>query len=70
MCGILGLFSNNKYENIQNKILQMSKLLRHRGPDWNGLYISEDSNIALAHERLSIVDIKTGELKDEPAQEN
>ena len=36
----------------------MSKLLRHRGPDWSGIYSSE--NAIMAHERLAIVDPKSG----------
>ena len=39
-------------------ILEMSKKLRHRGPDWNGIY--SDDNVILAHERLAIVDPKSG----------
>tara|TARA_B100000575_G_scaffold154027_1_gene122844 strand:+ start:9507 stop:11243 length:1737 start_codon:yes stop_codon:yes gene_type:complete len=57
MCGILALLSNNNIENdveLKNKILQMSKLLRHRGPDWNGIYQSQYG--IFAHERLSIID--------------
>lgn len=63
MCGILGLFSNDKSEDndeLKQKILNLSKILRHRGPDWNGLWESNHKKIVLAHERLSIVDINTG----------
>jgi len=60
MCGILGLYSNVSHKNLKTKINNLSKILRHRGPDWNGMYISPDNKIALAHERLSIVDVNTG----------
>jgi asparagine synthase (glutamine-hydrolysing) len=63
MCGILGLYSNDKSEdneNLKQKTLHLSKILRHRGPDWNGLWQSDEKKIILAHERLSIVDINTG----------
>ena len=36
----------------------MSKKVRHRGPDWSGIY--SDSNAILAHERLAIVDPISG----------
>ena len=36
----------------------MSKKLRHRGPDWSGIF--SDENVVLAHERLAIVDPKSG----------
>jgi len=36
----------------------MSKKIRHRGPDWSGIY--SDDNIVLAHERLAIVDPQSG----------
>ena len=65
MCGILGYLLTNAESCIEpsifkNRLLNSSKLLRHRGPDWNGIYISDDCKVGLAHERLSIVDINTG----------
>jgi asparagine synthase (glutamine-hydrolysing) len=36
----------------------MSKRLRHRGPDWSGIYSTE--NAIMGHERLSIVDPASG----------
>ncbi len=59
MCGIVGAFDIKKNtEPFRNQILQMSKTLRHRGPDWSGIY-SGDKAI-LAHERLAIVDPLSG----------
>ena len=44
-------------ENIK-ELLEMSKKLRHRGPDWSGLYDCEKA--ILSHERLAIVDPTSG----------
>ncbi|CDL12645.1 Asparagine synthetase [glutamine-hydrolyzing] [Klebsiella pneumoniae IS43] len=40
------------------KALELSRLMRHRGPDWSGVYASDKA--ILAHERLSIVDVNAG----------
>ena len=60
MCGIVAIYNNqSKFDrDIRAKSLSMSKKVRHRGPDWSGIYTSE--NAVLTHERLSIVDIKSG----------
>ncbi len=59
MCGIVCTFNLKKpAETLRSQMLNMSKTVRHRGPDWSGLYVSE--NAILAHERLAIVDPKSG----------
>ena len=59
MCGIVcALNINQDSSKLRNHVLEMSKKLRHRGPDWNGIYC--DDNVILAHERLAIVDPKSG----------
>ena len=59
MCGIVcALNINQDSSKMRNHVLEMSKKLRHRGPDWNGIYC--DDNVILAHERLAIVDPKSG----------
>ncbi len=59
MCGIVGVFDLKvKAEGLRKQVLQMSKKLRHRGPDWSGIYCGEKAIIA--HERLSIVDPWSG----------
>jgi asparagine synthase (glutamine-hydrolysing) len=59
MCGIVGVFDlKSKTDQIRPKVLEMSKKLRHRGPDWSGIYCGEKA--ILAHERLSIVDPQSG----------
>lgn len=59
MCGIVGAFRiANKKPELRQQLLEMSKKLRHRGPDWSGIY--EGEKVILAHERLAIVDPKSG----------
>jgi asparagine synthase (glutamine-hydrolysing) len=59
MCGIVGVFDlKTKAQDLRSQLLEMSKKLRHRGPDWSGIYCSD--NALIAHERLSIVDPKSG----------
>jgi asparagine synthase (glutamine-hydrolysing) len=59
MCGIVCAF-DLKYpaQALRPSVLKMSKRIRHRGPDWSGIF-SNDKAI-LAHERLSIVDPESG----------
>lgn len=59
MCGIVCVFGKNKnIKDLRSGILEMSKKVRHRGPDWSGIYC--DDNVIFAHERLAIVDPKSG----------
>ena len=61
MCGITALLGNSNTLNLKEKrkyFLELSKKIRHRGPDWNGIYI--DNKVAIAHERLSIVGVDNG----------
>ncbi len=59
MCGIVGAFDiKQNTEPFRNQILKMAKALRHRGPDWSGIYSGEKA--ILAHERLAIVDPLSG----------
>jgi asparagine synthase (glutamine-hydrolysing) len=59
MCGIVGVFDlKTDSQKLRPQVLKMSKRLRHRGPDWSGIYCGEKA--LLAHERLSIVDVKSG----------
>ncbi len=56
MCGIAGQISFNKKVN-QNHVQHMIDALRHRGPDGEGIYINESNSAALAHRRLSFLDL-------------
>ena len=67
MCGFVGAFDLNSgskpideglREELRSQVLEMSKKIRHRGPDWSGVYTGE--NAILSHERLSIVDPLSG----------
>lgn len=67
MCGFIGLFDLNSgsapiaeglKEELRAQVLEMSKRIRHRGPDWSGVYTGD--NAILSHERLSIVDPLSG----------
>ena len=59
MCGIVCVFdTKQKNEVIRPQILEMSKKIRHRGPDWSGIYQHE--NVMFSHERLAIVDPTSG----------
>ncbi len=59
MCGIIGVFGlKGDSQNLRIQVLNMSKQIRHRGPDWSGIYSSE--KVIFAHERLAIVDPQSG----------
>ena len=59
MCGIVGIFDIKEQSNeLRKKALRMSQKIRHRGPDWSGIYCG--SHAILCHERLSIVDPQSG----------
>ncbi len=60
MCGIFCLFGLEKSSSpaARDLALKQARLLRHRGPDWSGLW--ESDRAVMAHERLAIVDILHG----------
>ena len=59
MCGIVCAFNvKGNNEVIRSNVLKMAQKVRHRGPDWSGIYSSK--NAILAHERLAIVDPTSG----------
>jgi len=59
MCGIVGVFDLKvNYAGLKTTVLKMSKKVRHRGPDWSGIFCCEKA--IMAHERLSIVDPQSG----------
>jgi asparagine synthase (glutamine-hydrolysing) len=59
MCGIAGIISN-KYDSeyLNDVVVKMGQAIKHRGPDATGVY--KDQNIALIHQRLSIIDVSEG----------
>lgn len=55
MCGIVGILNiKQQTPDLRKKALCMSQKIRHRGPDWSGIYTGQTA--ILCHERLSIVD--------------
>ena len=63
MCGFVGAFDLKTQdqpvdqvlkEALRAQVLEMSRKIRHRGPDWSGVYTGD--NAILSHERLAIVD--------------
>ncbi len=59
MCSIFGVLQiRQDLKSVRKMALRQSRLLRHRGPDWSGIYAA--GNAVLAHERLAIVDVNTG----------
>jgi asparagine synthase (glutamine-hydrolysing) len=59
MCGIIGVFEvKNNSQGLRQQVLDMSKKIRHRGPDWSGIFC--DETVLLSHERLAIVDPQSG----------
>ena len=60
MCGIAAIFNipADSLHPMRDKALEMAKKIRHRGPDWSGIYCGKSA--ILAHERLSIVDPESG----------
>ena len=59
MCGIVGILNvKSQTQKLRTKALRMSQKIRHRGPDWSGIY--SGGSAILAHERLSIVDPESG----------
>lgn len=60
MCGIVSIFNiRQQSSELRQKALKMSQKIRHRGPDWSGIYCGKSA--ILAHERLSIVDPESGQ---------
>ena len=60
MCGIVCAFElKESVERLRPQVLKMSKKIRHRGPDWSGIFNNDKA--IMAHERLAIVDPISGE---------
>lgn len=59
MCSIFGVLDlKTDPVELRKQALECSRLMRHRGLDWSGVYAGDKA--ILAHERLSIVDVNTG----------
>src|SRR5690554_7911404 len=59
MCSILGILDiTSDPAALRSQALDQSRLMRHRGPDWSGVY--SDEHAILVHERLAIVGVDSG----------
>lgn len=59
MCGIVCAFDlKQESDDLRPQILEMSKRIRHRGPDWSGIFSNDKA--LMGHERLAIVDPTSG----------
>ncbi|HEY9111203.1 MAG TPA: asparagine synthase B, partial [Rhodanobacteraceae bacterium] len=61
MCSIFGMFDlqpGDDLAGLRRRALELSQRLRHRGPDWSGVFA--DDKVILVHERLAIVDPASG----------
>lgn len=59
MCGIAGLYhlQKGKIPHLESRLKMMNQLLRHRGPDGEGIWVNTVSSLGLGHQRLSIIDL-------------
>src|SRR5262245_32273640 len=61
MCGIAGIVGETHgASSLKPALARMQELLRHRGPDGSGEWVSEDGRVGFVHLRLSIIDLSTG----------
>jgi asparagine synthase (glutamine-hydrolysing) len=60
MCGIVAVLSPDRGVD-RDAIQRATHALDHRGPDGQGLWVSEDGRVGLGHARLSIIDLETGQ---------
>lgn len=57
MCGVSGIITKNKSLDMSEDLKEMTRLLRHRGPDHTGFFVSKEAGVYLGFNRLSIVDL-------------
>ncbi len=57
MCGFVGFFPCAPGQDSERILLGMASALKHRGPDSDGSWIDAEDKVALAHRRLSVVDL-------------
>lgn len=60
MCGIAGIWSNQRSDSAALDLKRMTDAIVHRGPDGSGHWVSEDGGVALGHRRLAIIDLSEG----------
>ena len=62
MCGISGIFNINGAPVDEQKLVKMNELIRHRGPDGQGVFV--DNNLGIGSNRLAIIDLR--KIADQP----
>src|SRR4051812_35723916 len=69
MCGIGAILSlrNERVDRLEIRLAQMNVLLRHRGPDGEGMWSHDRGHVGFAHRRLEIIDLTTG---DQPMRDD
>ncbi|KAJ7930868.1 putative asparagine synthase [Mycena leptocephala] len=66
MCGLTSVFhpdgvDRSSVKDLENELEASLEIIKHRGPDSRGTYISPDARVGLGHVRLSIIDLSTGQ---------
>ncbi|MBA3664209.1 MAG: asparagine synthase (glutamine-hydrolyzing) [Bacteroidetes bacterium] len=63
MCGIAGILSlnNESVKDVNHYLRVMDEIQKHRGPDGSGFYTNQKDSVGFAHQRLSIIDLSTGD---------
>lgn len=58
MCGINGIFGKRRIKSADIRISKMNNSIIHRGPDAEGVYLSDDERVGLGHRRLAVIDVE------------
>lgn len=63
MCGVAGILNLNNRQviNLERSLSTLNRLQKHRGPDGEGTWLHENEHVGLAHVRLSIIDLESGQ---------
>jgi asparagine synthase (glutamine-hydrolysing) len=70
MCGIFGIYQYGSGPRVDDQtVIRARDTMRHRGPDGAGLWRSRDGRTALAHRRLSIIDLSTAAAQPMPNED-
>ena len=57
MCGIAGAISLQAQGNARVSMSEMLRVMKHRGPDGEGIWLSQEGRVVLGHRRLAIIDV-------------
>ncbi len=72
MCGIAGIlnYTGQQFHIDEHDLRRMADSIRHRGPDGNGVWLSADKRVGLAHTRLAIIDLTPAGAQPMHSQDN